>query len=324
MSTSLGDSGDKINFDEKAKPSKPKFYPDVLVVGPGAEKGYYELGALHYLESEKYLTKVKYCACCSVGAIICLLWIAGYSFKSSIEKMKEKDTFDVLGDISISTILSKSGLFSNSGLKDFITELVNKKVGYTPSLYNLYMISGIELCIVATNLNRKKHEQYLTYKSNPDLSCVDAVLLSTCVPYVLPRLEYKGYSMIDGAFSNPYPINVYDDGNNKILGIYIDEQSYTKKIRNNFDYLNQIINTTMDVIRDLKIERSSDKCYHLSLSTSKKVKNHINPDLEDKSTMINHGKNISKEFIDLIENHKEYDIVFKDKEEIPFLKKVKK
>ncbi len=306
----------------KMSDSKKKFYPDVLVVGPGAEKGYYELGALIYLETGKFLKNIKYCACCSIGAIICLLWIVGYSFKSSIEKMKEKDTFDVLGDISISTIFSRSGIFSNKGLKDFITDLVNKKIGYIPNLYNLYLISGIELCIIATNLNRKKHEHRFTYKTDPDLSCVEAVLLSTCMPFILPRLEYKGESIIDGALSNPYPIDVYDDNKKIILGIYVDEQSYTKKIKNNFEYLNQIVNTNTDILRDHKIEKVSECCYHLCLSISKKVKNHTNPDLEDKNIMINHGKHISKEFIILIESQKKYNIVFKGEEEIPFLKSV--
>ena len=297
------------------------FRPHVLVVGPGAEKGYYELGALQYLDENGHLNDVKKCATCSIGSIITLLWIVGYSFKTAINKLKSQNVFDILGGIDLNTILYKSGLFNTSGLQKLLKKMIVNKLGYVPDLYGLYMSTGIEFCSIGTNLNRKNRAVVISHLNFGDMSCIDAVLISSSIPVIFPKIEYKGDVYIDGALSNPYPVDVYNDGEISILGIYIDDQIYTDKIQNNFQYFNGIIHSFMDTIRDFKIEsvRNNKNCYHLEISISNKVKSHINPSLEDKERMIKHGRDICKNFIALMNNKKHIKVKYTSNEDIPFL-----
>ena len=249
------------------------YQPEVLVLGPGAEKGYYELGVLRKLESTKSLEKVKFISCCSIGSIIGLLITVGYNIKEIILEVMQNDTFEVLGKINITNIFTKGGIFENTGLKSMLTRMVIKKLGRVPSMKSLYMSTGIELSISVTNLNTRKYEEIINQKTEPDISCVDAVLLSSALPFVFNRLEYRGDSIVDGALSNPYPIDLYDNGKRDILGIYIDERLFSKKITNNFEYFNHIIHCQIDILRNIKIKNSSKKCFHVGVTVSDKVKN---------------------------------------------------
>lgn len=298
-----------------------KFLPDVLVVGPGAEKGYYELGALEYLNEQGYLKKVKYCATCSIGSIISLLWIVGYSFKVAINQLKSLDTFDVLGEINIGNLIYNSGFFETKGLRKLLENMICAKIGYVPDLYSLYMSTGIEFSVIGTNLNRKNRMMVINYKRFPDMSCIDAVLISSSIPVLFSKIEYQGDVYIDGVFSNPYPVDVYNDPMLKILGIYIEDRVYIHKIENNIEYFNGIIHSFIDTLRDLKIRSVSGNknCYHLEISVSSKVKSHLNPNLDDKEIMIAHGRNICKHFISLLALDKEVEVKYNLDEDIPFL-----
>lgn len=296
------------------------FEPEVLVIGPGAEKGYYEMGALGYLDEIGALSKVKKYAACSIGAMIALLKMVGYSFETAIEKLKLHNTFEVLGNLDLTTLMGGS-LFSSKGIRSLLEKMVKSKLGYIPDLHQLYMATGVEFASIGTNLNRKKRDTVFSHQNFGDMSCIDAVIISESLPFILPKIEYKGDVYIDGAFSNPYPVDVYNTGENKILGIYVDDMVYRNKINNNIDYFNCVLQSQIDTLRDLKIEavRNNPNCYHLEISTHPKVKSHINPDLEDKEIMIKHGRDVCSDFMKLIKQKQKYKIKFNSEEEIPFL-----
>ena len=277
------------------------YRPDVLVIGPGAEKGYYELGALMELESRGVLKNVSIISTCSVGAILGLLLTVGYNAVEIMEQMLKKDILSILGKIDLKNILTKGGLFDIEGLSGLLTELVIKKLGYIPDMKGLYTFSGIELSVVITNLNKKGYKHYVTYLTEPGMSCVDAVVLSANLPLVFERLEYEGDSITDGAWSDPYPINIYDDGKRKILGIYIDDRLYMKKIKDNISFLNNLIDSHVTLLREENITKCSNKCYHLGLTISTQVYSHIAPSKKDKRLMIKRGITLARDFVLQIE-----------------------
>ena len=61
--------------------------PDIIVLGPGGSKGYIQLGALLRLELDNLLSNVVQYVGCSVGAIISLLMVVGYSANDIINYM---------------------------------------------------------------------------------------------------------------------------------------------------------------------------------------------------------------------------------------------
>ena len=280
------------------------YRPDVLVIGPGSQKGYYELGALAELENRGTLKNISIISTCSVGSIFGLLMMVGYSALEMMEIVLQKNILDILGKINLENIIFKGGLFDIKELTKLLEDLVIKKLGYIPTMKSLYVFSNIEFCVVVTNLNKKGYKQYITYLSEPEMSCIDAVILSSDLPLVFERLEYKGDSITDGAWSDPYPINIYDDGKREILGIFIDEKLYTQKVKNNFKFINHLIDSYMSLLRENNIEKCSKKCYHLCLTVSSQVSSHINPTKKDKRIMMKRGILLTRDCMIQIENLK--------------------
>lgn len=277
------------------------YQPEVLIIGPGAEKGYYELGALLEIEKRKGLEKIKYISSCSIGSIIGLLIVIGFSIKKIIKALITESIFNILGDISLENVknfILHGGLYSNSKLKKILTTIVENKMGYIPSMKQLYIFSGIEFSIAITSLNKENPRQFFNHVVSPDISCVDACLLSSNIPGALERIEYNGETIIDGAWSNPYPIEIYDNNEREILGIYIDDHIFLAPIRNNIQYFDRILSVNIRMMRDNSIKNSSDKCYHLGLTTSNEISSHISPTLFDKCIMLKRGISLAKGFLD--------------------------
>lgn len=276
---------------------KNKYRPNVLVIGPGAEKGYYFLGSMLEFKEKGILDEINKIAAVSVGSIVALLFCIGYNIKEIIENLVPKSTFQILGTPKISSIISKGGVFSINGLKKLLTDLVETKLGYIPTMEALYTFSQIEMTVVVTNLNKKSYVQYINYKNDPKILCVDAVILSCSLPVIFERVIYGQESMLDGGWSDPYPINYYDDGENVILGIYINEQLYLNRMDDNITYFNNLISSRTDILRVKNMSVCSKRCFHFGITTTNKVKSHITPDKKDKYTMIMRGKRLARDFL---------------------------
>ncbi len=76
-----------------------------------------------------------------------------------------------------------------------------------------------------------------------------------------------GNVYIDGAFGNPYPVNIADDGDTDILGIYITPESEPPDLDNPSIHLSSVVNAPLAEFRNLIIERSSSRCRHFGLAS---------------------------------------------------------
>lgn len=282
-------------MESKLSDLKKYFQPKVLGIGPGGEKGYYYLGALRELKSQGLLDQLKVISGCSIGSIIGLMIVIGMEIKEITKIMFGVSYRDVIQGFGLDSI-KEGGLFNIDGLREKIREVIKTKLGYIPNLKQLYHFSGIEFCVSITNTGRKNYRQYLNYKTAPELDCVEAVILSSCVPFCFKRLQYKGDDVIDGAWSDPYPIEPYDDGKTSILGLFIDQQSYLHSPKNSiFSYYNTLFNIPIEIF--INNARYSSQCFHLFLTTTVKVKNHLFPSNLDKNLMVNRGNALARGFI---------------------------
>ncbi len=274
--------------------------PQVLILPPGGEKGFLELGALSYFEEVNLIDDVHTVVGCSVGSIIGLLLVAGYTSVEILSEAVDTNLFHDIDSINLSDIKDNFGLLSNTNVKNKLEILLRKKFGLVPTLNQLYAFTGIRFCVTTFNLSQGK-PVYLTAESEPDLSCVDAVMLSSNIPFLFHRLKYKGSTYIDGAFGNPYPVDVYDDGNNNILGMYIcSDDERIPKDGGNWWYINMVIHSPMHEIRRLIKERSSQKCKHLRLDVPPTEQPGITYRDIDKARMYKTGYTQAKEFHQLL------------------------
>lgn len=252
------------------------WYPDVLVLGPGGVKGTLELGALYILHEKKLLDDIHTYAGVSVGAIISLLIIVGYSIKEIIVITVDTNILQDVENFNLFSASSNGGLISSDPIRRKLMSLVTNKMGLVPTLKQLYRATGLALVTIAHNMTKDETEYFDPFIT-PNISCVDAVMLSINMPIVFYRLVYDNNVYVDGALGNPYPINYFDElGRYNILGLYIkngkrfvsnsSELLYQTNI-NNVAYISKLIDTPMEQHRYTIIRNSSDRCKHIELNT---------------------------------------------------------
>jgi len=269
----------------------------VVVIGPGGIKGFAALGFLLPLEEENVLSLTDtYCGV-SVGAIISLLLIVGYSVREIIGHAIDFNIFKSLEDFSIAAILRNKGLLSNESIKSKLVALIVEKLGSVPTLYGLYLQTGKSLVTSTLNVTDKE-SVIMSYATHANVSCIDAVMFSINIPLVFYQLHYNNKTLVDGALGNPYPTDYFDDGNTDILGIHMDtptDMDTNVEITEAtlYKYLYNLIHAIIDQRRISIIRQSSTRCRHVCL----KVNHNAflgGIDLSDKSNMLlcgfNHGK----------------------------------
>lgn len=127
---------------------------------------------------------------------------------------------------------SKYGLFTVNKLRDCVIDIL-KDAG-APSDLTLAQHHDkykAVLCVVAYNITHNQCE-YITYETYPDLKCIDAVCMSSCIPLYFIPVEYEGMSFIDGGMFDNFPIEYavqkYGDAGKKCIGFSINDAAVHK------------------------------------------------------------------------------------------------
>lgn len=293
--------------------------PDNIVCGPGGIKGLYFVGALKRLFEEKdFMNNIKSWTGVSIGAAISLLLVTGYNIEEIIELCVDVNILDDILCISLHEITEKMGFISNKTVEEKLKHYISLKFGYVPSLGQLYMLTDCHLSMMSFNLD-KMRVQILNKDTEPNLSCVDAAMMSMAIPILMQARKYKGDVFIDGAIGSPYPVSLYDKNNEKTLGLYIspDEDLYSSD-KKATSYLYKLIQASMKVIRDNEIKYSSKNVKHIPLKAMVSDTIGILIDKESRLTMIEQGYNCADAFLKINSDPDKYDIKLSENEEIPF------
>lgn len=243
--------------------------PRTLIIGPGGIKGLKALGFLTPLEDAGILDTMDTFCGVSIGSLICLLIICGYSIREIITKSIFWDIFKELGTFTITGMLEKKGVMSTDPLRKKIYTLVINKMGTLPNLYQLYLKTGKALSITTLNATDKK-AVIMSPFTHSNVNCVDAVLYSMNIPFLFYQLLYEEKVHIDGALANPYPIEYFDNGDTDILGIFMthvtkDKNPYKQQHKTHVEKKEDIDVTTVEFCN--KILKRLDE------NTSKSKKN---------------------------------------------------
>ncbi|XP_078581056.1 uncharacterized protein LOC144864645 [Branchiostoma floridae x Branchiostoma japonicum] len=197
-----------------------------LVIEGGGARGVAYVGALRVLESAGILKNIKRVAGVSAGAITATFVALGLSC-ADVAKQAEVD----LGKILISggylkTLIKPVHLYwrygweTGDGFYTFfggILEKFTRKDGRpgNPDITfkQLYNMSGIELCIVVTNLDQMA-EEYCHVKTTPNLPIRRAVRMSMSIPGLFQPVltDYHGNKefYVDGGVICNYPLHSFD------------------------------------------------------------------------------------------------------------------
>lgn len=281
---------------EISKDEQSEWLPDVVVLGGGGAKGFLELGALFALEQQGFLDRVKTWAGVSIGSAISLLFVAGYSLEDIITHGITANIFQA-PIIDLAAIQSNKGILSNAVIRIELEKLIKAKLGKVPTLEELYMATSIDYDSISYNLSKKKVVRF-NRTTHPHISCVEAALLSMNLPFVFHAAIFDNELYADGGLGNPYPVDLYDDGINNILGMYIESGSPPTVESGLGSYAYSIIQAPMDELRKKIIGTSSDMCQHIRLTTSNIDTVGISHGPKEKAKMLIDGYNEAVHFLE--------------------------
>lgn len=209
--------------------------PSILVLSSGAVKGYVMLGALHYLFINDILKNVDHVIGTSVGSIMGFLLLLGISPVDILSYICTCN-FDAkfsYNSVEWSNSFSKKGVFSFELISSQLQLIAKKHLNNdSPNLQQLFEHSGKKFTIVTYNLSRKQ-TLYINHETHPGLSCIEALQMSSNIPFVFNQYVYENDVYIDGAVTDGYAIehaNRVKQKHEVVLGLAITRNTKEKHI----------------------------------------------------------------------------------------------
>lgn len=196
-----------------------KFSYDGLCISSGGQKGLAVCGVLAILEMHGYLRNINYYSGCSVGSVITFLMACGWKPIELYLRAVKIKLFNGLSGIDLEGFKTKFGIMNNDLLRKELEELTLMKRKKLPTLLDLYNEGKYLAFSICDRRTRSGHK--VDCFSDPTLLGTEAVLMSSNVPFVFQPIEFRGMKVIDGALTNPFPVDYIDNNKRKILGIVI-------------------------------------------------------------------------------------------------------
>ena len=273
--------------------------PNVLVIGSGGFKGFYYLGAMAVLEREHVLENVHTIVGVSVGSLLGML----YTLYSTEEMMAiaEQRRFDALFQMrpSILEIIASESLFDTTAFEEELVQLIVAKIGFVPTLQQLYTITGITLVAVATNFNRSE-PVYFSRHSYPDMPCIQAVLMSCCVPFIFKQMrDAHGTVYVDGVLSDPCPVHLFasdpyrpgpEEAPCEVIALFIHKAEMRPQECTllNFNYIYQMLTFASDIYGKKKMTLPTPYPVHYLLIKAQ-ISDILVQDISAATRMLNEG-----------------------------------
>jgi predicted acylesterase/phospholipase RssA len=184
-----------------------------LVISGGRTKTLAAVGALKYLEEQGMLDDVTRAVGCSAGAIVCLMLVLGYlpsEMEDSVNALLLERGRHHLNLDAMLSILDEYGLDRGENLTAFVEDVVHGKMGCRDATFmELAKRTGKSLVVCVANVTEQRTE-YLDVNSQPDMSVVLAIRMSTSLPILFTPIAYRGCLYADGALYESLPIGFID------------------------------------------------------------------------------------------------------------------
>lgn len=237
---------------------------DALTLSGGASKGIIQLGVLHYYHEQSLIDflHIKEYSGASIGSMICLLLICGYS---PLDLMKEVYLFDDEEVISIKHINSIEQIVKKMGIMDIsivmihVERLVMDKFGLIPTMKGLYELTGCKLSISGTNVTKMREVKY-SHSSSPGMSCIEAVKISCNIPIIFQKIKYTpntesgegSDTMVDGGILNNFPIDYISRHRKNVLGIVVRGNDFGVSDDSFIGYFGRLTIIPQNILTDLR------------------------------------------------------------------------
>ena len=152
-------------------------------------------------------------------------------------------------------------------MRDLIEELLKKKIEKIPTIKefcNLFQISFVALSFNYTD----NIEFTISKKNSPELNLLDALQMTSNIPFVFQPFHHQDKIFFDGFLTNNYPINKIDIDHDIALGIYCDSK-HKKNSTSTWNFVWDIILIPLIQLQKTKIDSYYDQITNINLDASK-------------------------------------------------------
>ena len=208
-----------------------------LVLSGGSYNGIKTFGILYELSKQNFynINNIKSIYCTSVGSIVGSIISLNIDNDVIYNYIHKRPWYKITNIRNLS--FNKKGLLD----KNFIEEIMNpvlqsKNLNKNITLLELYNYNSIELHIFTTKLTDMSLVD-ISYKTHPNIEVIDALYMSSAIPYFFEPFYYENDFYIDGGVLCNFPIDHCNYNPNTILGIYTKSSGINNiNNKNNCDY----------------------------------------------------------------------------------------
>ena len=245
-------------------------------------------------DKEKLKNINIYCGT-SIGAVISLLLLIDYKPIDIYNVLKEIN-FEILFDYDIENILDDNyfGVYSSDKIIYIIGMLIkNKSISVHITFRQLYEKINKKIIITGVCLNDISLHLF-SYESNPNMEVLTAIRISMSVPIIFKPVKFENKIWIDGGCLNNFPIDLFDDCLENVIGIYLgtNEIENIETFQNVKDYFSQITKCLFKNVFKFNIKKYEK--YIIYLNTDK-TDWAINK--QEKIKLYNFGYNFDKNYL---------------------------
>jgi NTE family protein len=229
-------------IESDTKRNNKLFNKKILVLSGGGTKGFVYYGAFKALEELNILKNIKTFVGTSIGTFFAFLYLCGYNATEMEEFMylfnpKKMTSIESLENISFLEIFNKFGLDDGEGMRIVINKLLKGKgIKENATLLDFYQFNKKKFIITTVCVNTKDVE-YLSYENYPNLKVCDAIRMSTCIPLYYKPVLFNNKYYVDGGFIDNYPINLFKDNLEEVIGLYVENIYEPSDIKDFKDFI---------------------------------------------------------------------------------------
>lgn len=241
-----------------------------LVISGGSYNGIKMYGVLHELAKKQFydIKNIESIYCTSVGSLIGTMLSLKIDNDVIYDYVHKRPWYKISNIKNIS--FQKKGLLDKAFIEDIMEPVFqSKNLKMNITLKELFKYTSIDLHIYSTKLTDMSLVN-ISHKTHPTLPVIDAIYMSSAIPYFLEPHFYNNDFYIDGGVLCNYPLDHCDKDEDTILGI---------RTKNSSKYsLNNGADSTL-IEYFIYLNKNLFKC--ISTTPSKKIKYNIIVDVDD-------------------------------------------
>ena len=167
-----------------------------------------------------------------IGSILCLKPNMDDLLNYTINRPWNKDI--IIEPENILNLFNNNGIFNKKFINIILDKLLlSKNLDPSINLLDFYKFSNIELHIFSLSCNNIKLIDF-SYKTHPNIKLIDAIYMSSSIPFIFQPMFYNNSYMVDGGILKHFPYDLCNGENNEKLGILINKSFIDIDEKTNF------------------------------------------------------------------------------------------